>query len=77
LGGLTRDAKGRLYGTTYFGGIHGSGTIYQMHMSSGGTWTETLVYSFRGTPDGQNPTSEVTFDADGNLFGTSLYGGYD
>lgn len=37
--------------------------------------TTTLVYSFAGSPDAAHPWSGVTFDAEGNLYGTTLMGG--
>jgi len=37
--------------------------------------TETVLYSFPGTPDGANPIAGVIFDAAGNLYGTTDNGG--
>lgn len=37
--------------------------------------TLTTVYSFKGVPDGQWPTSAVVIDAAGNLYGTTYNGG--
>src|SRR5215471_4413600 len=37
--------------------------------------TLTTLYSFRGAPDGEGPTSAVLLDAAGNLYGTTYYGG--
>jgi hypothetical protein len=36
---------------------------------------EKVVYSFTGGPDGGNPLSDLTLDAEGNLFGTTSRGG--
>jgi uncharacterized repeat protein (TIGR03803 family) len=41
---------------------------------SGGTWTETVLYSFGSAPDGSYPNG-VAFDAKGNLYGTTINGG--
>src|SRR6185295_13357259 len=41
----------------------------------GGDWTETILYSFRTVPDAAFPSSELTLDADGNLYGNALQGG--
>jgi uncharacterized repeat protein (TIGR03803 family) len=30
LGGLIRDAEGNLYGTAYYGGAYGAGTVFKM-----------------------------------------------
>jgi uncharacterized repeat protein (TIGR03803 family) len=37
--------------------------------------TFQVLYTFKGGPDGGNPLSGVTFDADGNLYGTTTVGG--
>ena len=39
-----------------------------------GTWTETVLYSFRG-PDGNSPDSSLILDSAGNLYGTTAGGG--
>ena len=41
--GLVMDAAGRFYGTTPFGGIHYSGTVFQLTPKAGGGWTETIL----------------------------------
>jgi uncharacterized repeat protein (TIGR03803 family) len=46
--GLTIDAKGNLYGTTIFGGSHVLGTVFELSPSSGGEWTETILFNFTG-----------------------------
>ncbi len=76
---LIFDAAGNLYGTTLSGGNGGGGTVFELSPGSLG-WTETVLYSFcssgtRYCPDGANPVSGVTFDAAGNLYGTTAYGG--
>jgi uncharacterized repeat protein (TIGR03803 family) len=38
-------------------------------------WTKTTVYNFLGRTDGQNPYGPLIFDASGNLYGTTGYGG--
>jgi hypothetical protein len=38
-------------------------------------WKETVLYSFQGRADGSNPAFELTRDAAGALYGTTLYGG--
>lgn len=76
--GLTIDAAGNLYGTTYQGGTaHGQdGTVYELTPNSDGIWTETLLHSFSGgIADGELPEAELVFDAAGNLYGTTTAGG--
>jgi uncharacterized repeat protein (TIGR03803 family) len=74
--GLIFDQSGNLYGTTSEGGAHGFGTVFKLTPNSDGSWTESVLYSFtRGRHDGQNPYAGLTFDAAGNLYGTTVYGG--
>jgi uncharacterized repeat protein (TIGR03803 family) len=72
---VTFDAIGNLYGTTYYGGAFSAGVVFQLAPNSGGTWTETLLYSFTGGSDGANPSAGVIFDASGNLYGATYLGG--
>lgn len=71
--GLIADAHGDLYGTTYGGGSAGLGTVFKL--SPGKSGTESVLWSFQGGNDGANPTAGLTFDASGDLFGTTLKGG--
>jgi uncharacterized repeat protein (TIGR03803 family) len=78
LAGLIFDAHGNLYGTTQDGGTQGKGTVFQLTPGAGGTWSETVLYSFcsaAGCTDGTNPSAGLIFDADGNLYGTAQWGG--
>jgi uncharacterized repeat protein (TIGR03803 family) len=73
--GLILDSSGNLYGTTQSGGNgNGYGTVFELSVDSGGTWNEKTLYSFQGA-DGRQPESSLIFDAAGNLYGTTLYGG--
>ena len=73
--GLIFDAAGSLYGTTYFGGIHGTGTAFRLSPRESGGWTETILHSFGGGTDGRYPATDLIFDAAGNLYGTTYLGG--
>src|ERR1700685_228283 len=65
------DAAGNLYGTTLAGGNAGMGTVFKLSPGQNGKWTETVLHSFNGS-DGANPYAGVTFDASGNLYGTTF-----
>jgi uncharacterized repeat protein (TIGR03803 family) len=75
--GLMFDAAGNLYGTTYYGGVHGDGTVFRLSPGAGG-WAETVLYNFcsvDGCADGTWPNAGLTLDAAGNLYGTTWNGG--
>ena len=73
--GVIQDALGNLYGTTQFGGNttcpSGCGMVFKLSK----TGKETVLYSFKGAPDGSNPTAGVIQDAQGNLYGTTTNAG--
>lgn len=73
-GGVISDKAGNLYGTTYYAGVHDLGTVYKL-THNGGTWTESVLYSFKGGTDGASPISSLVSDAAGNLYGTTSDGG--
>jgi uncharacterized repeat protein (TIGR03803 family) len=68
------DRAGNMYGTAAGGGTGNSGVVYKLTRSGSG-WTESVLYSFAGSPDGNGPVSGVTFDGSGNLYGTTVEGG--
>ncbi|HEY3972282.1 MAG TPA: choice-of-anchor tandem repeat GloVer-containing protein [Candidatus Sulfotelmatobacter sp.] len=75
---LIFDQKGNLYGTTYSGGSHNSGTVYQLvpsATSSSASWAERILHSFAGGSDGVNPFAGVAIDPSGNLYGVTQAGG--
>jgi uncharacterized repeat protein (TIGR03803 family) len=77
-GSLVADSSGNhLYGTTYQGGTNNFGEVFEL-TNSGGTWSQTVIYSFLGASnsDGAYPYSGLVFDASGKkLYGTTLQGG--
>ena len=70
------DAAGNLYGTTSSEGAYEYGSVFKLTPSGGGGWTYTSLYDFTGGSDGAYPTGSLTFDAQGNLYGTAGAGGY-
>jgi uncharacterized repeat protein (TIGR03803 family) len=75
LGGVILDATGNLYGTTLNGGANNRGTVFKLAPNPDGTWTENVLYSFKGAGDGSAPVAGLIFDATGNLYGTTQGGG--
>jgi uncharacterized repeat protein (TIGR03803 family) len=69
--GLIQGSDGNFYGTTYFGGAHGFGTVFKVTPSG----TETVLYSFAGGSDGEHPYAAVIEGSDGNFYGTTYQGG--
>ena len=74
---LAFDTAGTLYGTTWYGGVHGYGTVYKLTPNSDGSWTQYVIHSFTGGKGGAYPEREIglTFDATGKLYGTTTFGG--
>lgn len=68
--GVAIDAVGNLYGTAWYGGPNGAGTVYEMSPSGSG-WTFQVIYNFQGNPDGALPVGAPILDAAGNLYGTT------
>jgi len=80
LGGLVADANGALYGTTYYGGEFGQGSVYEMVPPStqGGAWTVTTIYSFSKTKltDGGHPSGSLLLNLQNHkIRGTARLGG--
>jgi uncharacterized repeat protein (TIGR03803 family) len=74
-GDLLLASDGTLYGTTAYGGgssncKNGCGTVFKV----GKTGKEAVLYKFAGT-DGSLPNGSLAQDKDGNLYGTTMYGG--
>jgi uncharacterized repeat protein (TIGR03803 family) len=75
-GELWRDTKGDLYGTAFGYSVYYSGAVYQLVRNSDGSWTETTLHIFgQQKGDGYQPTSGLTPDSEGNLYGTTSAGG--
>ncbi len=76
VGKLILDSSGNLYGATGEGGDHQLGAVFELMPSTGGSWTESVLYSFgANTSDGTFPEGGLLLDAAGNLFGITEQGG--
>jgi hypothetical protein len=75
--GLLIDSAGNLYGTAQVGGqsatyecyLAACGVVFELSPPTqpGGGWTETTLYAFPGSPDGNIPWAGLIFDDAGNL----------
>ena len=77
--GLIADASGNLFGTTLIGGsAKWFGTVFELKVdntaATGYASAPTALVSFNAT-DGAYPTGTLILDANGNLFGTTTFGG--
>ena len=71
VAGLILDSAGNLYGTAQTGGEAGLGVVFKVDPLG----NETVLHSFLGPPDGNEPCAAVTMDSAGNLYGTTYKGG--
>lgn len=72
--GVIEASDGNLYGTTEFGGAFGGGVVYRIT----GRGEFTVIHNFcaeDNCADGKNPVAELLQGRDGNLYGTTFYGG--
>jgi uncharacterized repeat protein (TIGR03803 family) len=74
--GVVFGKSGILYGDTELGGDLGYGAVYQFvpPAEAGGTWTESVIYSFSGN-DGLSPFGSLAVGSDGSIYGTTIFGG--
>jgi uncharacterized repeat protein (TIGR03803 family) len=71
VGPLIFDSAGSLYGTAANGGAFGHGVVFELSRTEA-SWSETVLYSFSGGEDGENPETGLILDRAGNLYGTTL-----
>jgi uncharacterized repeat protein (TIGR03803 family) len=86
-GRVVAGPDGAFYGSTYLGGSgtqcqgYGCGTVFRLTPPAtfcravSCPWTETVLYRFQGQADGALPVGDLSFDASGNIYGTTSRGG--
>jgi hypothetical protein len=73
--GIVFDEAGNIYGTTFWGGKHDWGTVFELVAPIGkGGYEEKILWSFTGA-DGLGPYAGVILDSAGNLYGATYKGG--
>jgi uncharacterized repeat protein (TIGR03803 family) len=76
VAGLTKDAAGNFYGTTYRGGEGGftSGVVFKFKSRHSG-WTLSTLADFGNDDNGYNPESRVAVGPDNAIYSSTLFGG--
>jgi uncharacterized repeat protein (TIGR03803 family) len=69
--GVILDSAGNLYGTTAGGGETIFGTVFKLTRAG----VKTILYNFQGSTDGSEPYGNLVLDSEGNVYGTTAYGG--
>jgi len=78
---LIFDSAGNLYGTTDNGGAAkcnktgGCGTVFELSPSTGGRWTEQILYTFGNADEYDVQPQDIIFDSSSNIYGTTFDGG--
>lgn len=73
-GPLAIGSGGKLFGAASNGGPYGVGLIFELEPQAGG-WKIGTVYNFSGGIYGATPEAPLILDSDGNLYGTTSFGG--
>lgn len=72
---------GHLYGTTSAGGVADAGVIFDLVpplticKTANCSWKENILYQFQAGFDGASPSGDVIWDQQGNIYGTTIFGG--
>lgn len=69
--GLARDKLGDLFGTTYYGGTFGKGSVFELTAAG----AESVLYDFAADVSGGYPAAGLIPDTHGNLYSTTVGGG--
>ncbi len=68
---MAQGRDGNLYGTTPTGGVKSVGIVFKITTCG---YSETILYQF-DTTHGSTPNGGLVLGADGNLYGTTEFGG--
>lgn len=71
---LSMDRTGNLYGTNFFDGADGYGSVFKLKRTVKG-WKYQTLHDFTGGADGGFPGGGVVQDESGALLGTTVLGG--
>jgi uncharacterized repeat protein (TIGR03803 family) len=74
IANLVFDGAGNLYGTTHVDGAYNYGSVFKLTPGGGG-WSYNSLHDFTGGDDGGYPRCNITFDNNGNMYGTAASGG--
>jgi len=72
---------GHPYGTAFRGGSSNNGIVFDLIppfsicRTVNCFWKENVIYEFQGAPDAAQPTGGLIWDQEGNIYGTTVYGG--
>ncbi len=71
--GLVQGSDGNFYGTTYYGGMYGYGTVFKITPS--GTLTTLHSFNPNSGTEGHCPIAELVQGSDASFYGTTYAGG--
>ena len=75
MGSLIADANGDLFGTTAGGGANDDGTVFEIAKTAAGYASTPINLVSFNEADGDRPFAGLIADSNGDLFGTTEFGG--
>ncbi|HEX2592102.1 MAG TPA: choice-of-anchor tandem repeat GloVer-containing protein, partial [Rhizomicrobium sp.] len=76
LGGDLKRTSAKACVGAEFHTVFGCGTVFMLTHAASAPWSETVLHTFHGGPDGAQPFGAITIDGLGNIFGTTVAGGH-
>ncbi len=76
-GWLATVPNNNIYGALEGGGTSGGGVAFVLRQSAGGSWSQVIAQNFGpyAGPQASAPYGPIAVDANGNVFGSTWYGG--